>query len=101
MDNKAIKNIKVVERTSKKGTVYAVAEVELINGIKKDIIISNDTLTLIDFYGRDKVKFNYVERLSKDNKTYQAIELSLPEYSELLFLPRQITALINAINSKK
>ena len=99
---KAIKKIELETKKSSKGTEYTVCNVTLANGKvhQTEGFLEKETMDLINSVGVDKVKFDYVEEKSKNDKSYNAISVTIPEleFKQVLFLKRATVALINLLN---
>ncbi len=102
---KAINKIELETKKSSKGTNYTVCNVILSNGIthQADGFISQETMDLINVYGVDKVKYDYVENISKDGKKYSSILIEIPEleFKEILFLKKSTVALIEYLGKNQ
>ena len=101
--NKGIKKISVVNKTSAKGTNYSVIEVVLSNDKSFNLFLDSTTKDLIEFVGTENVILNYVERVSKEDKVYNAIELTLKgeDYSKLFFIDKAYELIIKKLNEQK
>ena len=99
---KAIKKIEFETKTSSKGTKYTVCNVTLANGLvhQTEGVLGQETVDLINAYGIEKVKFDYVNEVSKNGYKYQDISMELSDigFKQLLFLKRPTIALINLLN---
>lgn len=99
---KAIKKIELETKKSGKGTEYVVCNITLSNDKvhQTDGFIEKETMDLINEIGVDKVKYEYVEEKSKNDKIYYGIAISIPEieFRQVLFLKRATVALINLLS---
>lgn len=101
---KAIKEMKVVNKKSSKGTEYSVIEVELSNGKQFNVFLDQPTKDLIDCVGTENVVLNYVQNVSKDDKQYNAIELTLKgddSFKKLYFIDKAYELIIKKLNEIK
>lgn len=98
---KAIKKIELLTKKSSKGTDYTVCNLTLSNGRIHQAkgFISQETMDLINEIGIDKVRYDFVERTSKDGKNYSVLSITIPEvdFEEVLFLNRSTVALIKLL----
>lgn len=101
--NKGIKKISVVNKTSSKGKEYSVIEVVMSNDKSFDIFLDSTTKDLIEFVGAENVFLNYVERVSKEDKIYNAIELTLKgeDYTKLFFIDKAYELIIKKLSEQK
>ena len=99
---KAIKKVELETKKSSKGTEYTVCNVTLANGAvhQADGFIAKETMDLINAIGKDKVKLDYVEEISKNGNKYNAIAVTIPDidFKQVLFLKRPTIALINLLS---
>lgn len=103
MENKGIKKISIEEKTSQKGTIYSVIEVELSNGKTFNLFLDSVTKDVVDLFGKDSVVLEYVEKTNKDGKIYHAIELRIEEegYIKLFFMDKGYELMIKKLNEQK
>lgn len=101
--NKGIKKISIEEKTSQKGTKYSVIEVTMSNDKSFNLFLDSVTKDLVEFVGAENVILNYVERVSKEDKTYNAIELKIKDedYTKLFFIDKAYELMIKKLSEQK